>query len=404
MTVRLLRDAKRPDRRGRVAAAHHGQAVHRGHRLGDRAGAGGERGELEHPDRAVPEHRLGVGQLLREQGPGLRARVYAFPVGREGGHRHHGVLRVGREVGGRDQVDRQHQLDATPFGLFHDLLDRGDLVGLEHRVAHLVAAGGQERVPHAAADDDAVRQAQQVADHGELVRGLLAAEHYHEGPRRVGGQLAQHRHLVPYQVARGVRKQPGQVVDRGVLAMHGAEPVAHVQLAEAGQPLGEGAALGVVLAGLRGLEAHVLQHRDVLVTQAEHGLLGRGPGHVSGEETGRPSSSPSRAATGRSDGPPAARSSKVAPLGRPRCARMITRAPRSESLLITGRLARIRPSSVISPVPVRSSGTFRSDRSSTRRPRTSRSSMDRITAAGRRRARPGRRAGWSSPTRCRTSR
>ena len=47
---------------------------------------------------------------------------------------------------------------------------------------------------------------------------------------------------------------------------------------------------------------------------------------------------------------------------------MITRAPRSDSLLITGRLARIRPSSVISPVPVRSSGTFRSDRSSTRRP------------------------------------
>ena len=125
-----------------------------------------------------------------------------------------------------------------------------------------------------------------MADHGELVRRLLAAEHHHEGPRRVGGQLAQHRHLVPHQVARGVREQPGQVVDRGVLAVHGAEPVAHVQLAEAGQPLGEGAALGVVLAGLRGLEAHVLQHRDVLVTQAERGLLGRGPGHVGGERDG----------------------------------------------------------------------------------------------------------------------
>ena len=100
-----------------------------------------------------------------------------------------------------------------------------------------------------------------------------------------------------------------------------------------------------------------------------------GPATSVANETGRPSSSPSRAATGRSDGPPAARSSKVAPLGRPRCARTITRAPRSDSLLITGRLARIRPSSVISPVPVRSSGTFRSDRSSTRRPMTSRSSM-----------------------------
>ena len=128
---------------------------------------------------------------------------------------------------------------STPrrFGLFHDGLDRGDLVGLEHRVTHLVALGGQERVAHAAADEDAVRQVQQVADHGELVRRLLAAEHHHERARRVGGQLAQHRHLVPDQVAGGVREQSGQVVDRGVLAVHGAERVVHVQLAEAGQPL-----------------------------------------------------------------------------------------------------------------------------------------------------------------------
>ena len=53
-----------------------------------------------------------------------------------------------------------------------------------------------------------------------------------------------------------------------------------------------------------------------------------------------------------------------------------TRAPRSASFLITGRLARMRPSSVIAPLPDMSSGTFRSDRSRTRRPATSMSSIE----------------------------
>ena len=45
-----------------------------------------------------------------------------------------------------------------------------------------------------------------------------------------------------------------------------------------------------------------------------------------------------------------------------------TRAPRSDSLRITGSEARIRPSSVITPLPDLSNGTFRSDLTSTRRP------------------------------------
>src|SRR6202044_3216977 len=91
--------------------------------------------------------------------------------------------------------------------------------------------------------------------------------------------------------------------------------------------------------------------------------------------TGEPSNSASRSATGRSDGPPSARSAKSSPLGRPRCAMTTTLAPRSASLRITGSEARMRPSSVITPLPDLSNGTFRSDLTSTRRPATSRSSM-----------------------------
>src|SRR6185437_3531841 len=53
----------------------------------------------------------------------------------------------------------------------------------------------------------------------------------------------------------------------------------------------------------------------------------------------------------------------------------MTRAPRLASFLITGSDARMRPSSVISPLPDLSRGTLRSDRTSTRRPLTSMSSM-----------------------------
>src|ERR1700727_2251117 len=56
----------------------------------------------------------------------------------------------------------------------------------------------------------------------------------------------------------------------------------------------------------------------------------------------------------------------------------MTRAPRSASFLITGSEARMRPSSVIAPLPDLSSGTLRSDRTRTRCPATSRSSMDRM--------------------------
>src|SRR6266498_944084 len=54
----------------------------------------------------------------------------------------------------------------------------------------------------------------------------------------------------------------------------------------------------------------------------------------------------------------------------------MTRAPRRVSFVMVGRLARIRPSSVITGSgPELSSGTFRSARTRTRRPATSRSSM-----------------------------
>ena len=91
--------------------------------------------------------------------------------------------------------------------------------------------------------------------------------------------------------------------------------------------------------------------------------------------TSQPSSSPNRVATG-------ARLSSdwATPFGRPRCAITTTLAPAARSSPIVSKLARIRPSSVItrSPVSPVASGTFRSDRTRTTFPATSKSSRVRI--------------------------
>ena len=97
----------------------------------------------------------------------------------------------------------------------------------------------------------------------------------------------------------------------------------------------------------------------------------------------------------------------VAAFGRPRCEQTRTSAaPRSSRSSSVGSDGRIRVSSATRPS---SSGTFRSARTSTpcrrRRPsRTERGTHSQLPAASADVRSRGRRAGTSSPTRCRTSR
>ncbi|GAA3306758.1 hypothetical protein GCM10020295_63840 [Streptomyces cinereospinus] len=68
-----------------------------------------------------------------------------------------------------------------------------------------------------------------------------------------------------------------------MLAVHGAEAVADVDVGEGGEPVGEGGALGVVLAGLTGVEAQVLDDRDPAVGEAADGGLRGVADRVGGE-------------------------------------------------------------------------------------------------------------------------
>ncbi|EGJ78227.1 putative phosphoglycerate kinase [Streptomyces sp. Tu6071] len=276
-------EAEDTDGGGRVAAPDHGEALAVDERLGDGAGAVGEVGVFEDAHRAVPEDGLRVGELGGVARLALGADVEADAVRRDGVGGDGLVLggRLGLQVGEAardDDVAREHELDALLGGALQVLLDDRDLVLLEERGTDLVALGGEEGEDHAAADEDAVGTLQEVVDDAELVGDLGAAEDDGVGPLDVLGELLQDADLGGDEVTGVVRQELRQVVDRGVLAVHGAEAVADVDVREVREPLGEVPALGVVLAGLAGVEAQVLDDGELTGLQAVDGLV-RGGAH-----------------------------------------------------------------------------------------------------------------------------
>src|SRR4029453_11773700 len=96
--------AERGQGGGRVAPADHGVAVGGGHRLGDRLGAGGEGGQLEHAHGPVPEHGAGLGDGGGERLGRLRADVQALPAGLDPAGGHGAGLGVLADLAGHDHV------------------------------------------------------------------------------------------------------------------------------------------------------------------------------------------------------------------------------------------------------------------------------------------------------------
>ena len=142
----------------------------------------------------------------------------------------------------------------------------------KQRAADAVALGGEEREAHAAADQQPVDLGQQRLDDRELVAHLGPAQHDHVGPLGVGGQPGEDLELAGHQPPGVVRQPLRHVEHRRVLAVHGAERVVDVDVGEGGQPVGQLAARRVVLRRLGGLEPDVLQQQDVAVGQC--GRLG----------------------------------------------------------------------------------------------------------------------------------
>ena len=109
--------------------------------------------------------------------------------------------------------------------------------------------------------------------YAELVGDLGAAEHHGVGTLGVIDGAAQGLDLLEDQEAGGRGKELGDVVDGGLLTVHNAEAVGDEDVGQGGELGGEGLTLGVVLGGLGGVEAHVLQQDDIAGLQG--GEIGR---------------------------------------------------------------------------------------------------------------------------------
>ena len=184
------------------------------------------------------------------------------------------------------QMDRLVRLEEAPAVV--------DLVGLEKRVADLVALGREEGEAHAAADGERVDDPEQRVDDTELVAHLRPAEHRHEWPGRVVAEAEEHLDLLGQQPAGGAGQELRRPHDRGVGPVRCTEGVIDVGVEPVDQPFDE---LGIV-----GLLPRVVPQ----VLQQLH------PG----------ASSPSRRRTGSTE-----YFGSGLPLGRPRWVHAVTSAP-----------------------------------------------------------------------------
>ena len=129
---------------------------------------------------------------------------------------------------------------------------------VQQRAADVLSPGGQERVRHAAADDERVHLGGQHLEHLELVRHLGAPDDGHERPGRPLQDPAQDLDLPGEAQARRAREEPGRPHDRGVGPVGGAEGLVHVGVEAGDEALHEGGVVGL----LARIEAQVLGQLD----------------------------------------------------------------------------------------------------------------------------------------------
>ena len=166
---------------------------------------------------------------------------------------------VGLEFRRHDQIRRQEQFDLPDFRLRQDPPGFFQLVRLDEGLAHGHTPGGQERIGHAAADQEFIHFRQQVREDADLVADLGAADNSGKGTLRMGNGAAEEADLLFQEEARRAGQEVCHSLDRRVGPMRNAEAVIHIQIGQGGQFFCE---IQVVLFFFR-METQVFQEQDL---------------------------------------------------------------------------------------------------------------------------------------------
>ena len=174
----------------RVPAARHREPGADRDGVRHRPGALGERLQLEHPHRAVPEERPRSADHVAELVGRARPDVQADRPG--AGSPSAGTMwRSAVSFGSAATTKSEGSTTSTPRSFARS--QRGQAVpvpvGLHERRAHLDALRGQEREGHRAADQQRVHAVEQRVHHAQLVGDLRAAQDRDERPVGVVAEL-----------------------------------------------------------------------------------------------------------------------------------------------------------------------------------------------------------------------
>ncbi len=143
-----------------------------------------------------------------------------------------------------------------------------DAVALEQALAHAVVLRRQERVGHAAADDEPVDAVEERFEDLDLVGDLGPADDGGEGPGRVLEQAREVADLALHEQAGVGRQELGHADGRGVGAVGRAEGVVDVDVAVARQRRRELRVVGLLLV----VEAEVLEQQQLAGLEAVDGI------------------------------------------------------------------------------------------------------------------------------------
>ncbi len=264
------------ERRHRVAAAGKTDKLLRGRQFRGRFGhldrAVVERLELEGAERAVPDQRLGAAEHRNDVLDAARPDVEDHVVFAD----RRPPRRRARAHARRISAPRRHRPAARSRGfiaLALAMISRavGNEIVFAQRFADRLALRREERIGHAAADDQRLDLVQKVAEQIELGGNLGAADDGRDRMLRRLERLLQRIELGLHGAA-GIGGQIGCRHDcriRGVLAMRDRKGVIDKDVAERREFLGE----VLVVLFLAGMEAGVFQTKNVAVFHRGDGGL-----------------------------------------------------------------------------------------------------------------------------------
>ncbi|EGE56036.1 hypothetical protein RHECNPAF_770084 [Rhizobium etli CNPAF512] len=224
-------------------------------------GCGIEGLDFEGAERTVPDERCGALDPSVDSLDRFRPDVEQHGIGGNSVDIDRRAGRTRLEFAGDHTVFRQDDGAACSRGLDHDLLGGLGEIMFAERLADIGAAGGDEGVGHAAADDERVDLLDEVHQQVDLGRDLGTADNCDHRADR-GAEAFFQRFQLGLHGAPGIGRQVmGKALGRGMGAVSGGEGVVDINIAVGGKRLGE---VGIVLF-LAFVEARVFQKQDITV-------------------------------------------------------------------------------------------------------------------------------------------